>query len=703
MTATASRPRLRLPATPGSFGERPIPEANEPERLSAHRLLSLLALLSLFGIAFSAWGTPVQVPLTGILVATIYGVGLTVGVGIISTQDVRTLRRLDVALCALALVALVGQALTNLYMNPGYGTDEAAFEQAAAVLLLHGHNPYGANLSDALSQYRVPIQYATALLNGGTVSTFGYPSVPILVGSLGVLLTGGTQAVPISDVIVLMITTVGLFFMLPAHRRPVAILACVGLPILFGFAASGVNAIVCMALLSAAAYRWSSVGEAGVLTRTHRLQAVALGLAIATQQLSWFIAPFLLVGIFLLRRDSLGGRTAARLVGRYGTWSAGAFLTVNAPFMIWSFHSWFHSIAAPVTQHAIPYGQGLVDLTLFFHLGGGALQEFQTCAALLYGALLALYVLNFRSLARACFALPLIPFFYSSRSLAEYFMTLVAVLMISIVTVSSESVGLATPPPLPGRRKDKRRLLSALLFAPAAVLLASALTSPSPLALSITDMNTSGQLENIWKIDVRVHNRSNHSLSPHFATNSSGQASTFWNIERGPGSLAPHTTGHYVLLAPNVGSMPSITSALTLEAFTAAPATFSSTRAVTPSPYSASLMPSYEDHVIRASKSVTLTVQLRSPLGADVHKAGARVALGQLIYAQAGLMFAQATINRSPEGETPVYAKTNARGQAIFHVRDHSPQQNPIDFQAWLQPSGGYPFGYSELVSVVWR
>jgi uncharacterized membrane protein len=685
-----------------SFRNSPEAEDQEPEQLGGHRLLSLLALLSLFNIASSVWGAPVQVPVTGVLVAGIFGVGLALGVGIISTQNPRTLARLDMALCGLALLALVGQALTSLYLNPGYGTDEAAFQQAAAVLLLHGHDPYGANLIGALSQYHVPVQYATSLLNGGTVSTFGYPSMSILVGALGVLITGGTQAVPVSDVAVLMITTVALFFMLPAHRRPVAILACVGLPILFGFAASGVSAIVCMALLCAAAYRWSSVGVTGSLTRSNRMQAVALGLAVATQQLAWFIAPFLLVGIFLLRRETLSNRAAARLVARYAAWAAAAFLTVNAPFMIWSFRPWFDSIAAPITQHAVPYGQGLIDLTLFFHLGGGTLQAYRLCAMLLYGALLALYVLNFRRLARACFALPLIPFFYASRSLAEYFVTLVAVLMISIVTVSYESVAHATPIRLPSLLHGKRRLLSLTLFAPAAILLALALTSAPPLTLTVTNMETTGQLESVWKIKVSVHNHSSHPLSPHFATNSIGQASTFWNIVRGPRLLGPHATGLYTLLAPNVGSMPSISSALTLEAFTATPATFSSTSTITPSPYAASLMPSYEDHIVRAGKSVTLTVQLRSPLGADVRTAGVRLALGQLIYDETGLIFAQAKINHSPEGETPVYARTNAKGQAVFHVAA-ARQQDPIDFQAWLQPTDGYPFGYSELVSVVWR
>lgn len=703
MSVTTAKPKGSAFAFPSFSRQPPAADENTPERLGAHRLLSLLALLSLFGIAFSAWGAPVQVPVTGVLVAIIYGAGLVLVVGVMSAQDSRTLGRLDLAVCGLALIALSGQALTNLYMNPGYGTDEAAFQQAAAVLLLHGHDPYGANLIGALSQYRVPIQYATSLLNGRTVSTFGYPSLPILVAALAVLITGGTQAVPVSDVVLLMFTTVAVFFMLPVNRRPVAILTCVGLPILFGFAASGVNAIICMALLSVAAYKWSSVGATGRLTRSNLLSAIALGLAVATQQIAWFIAPFLIVSIFLLRSEELGNRQAAKLTARYCGWVAAAFLTVNVPFIAWSFKAWLSSVAAPVTQHAIPYGQGLIDLTLFFHIGGGDIKAYETSAALLYVALLALFVLNFRTLARACFALPLIPFFYSSRSLAEYFMTPIAVLVVSLITVSPESVSAVSPLHLPSILAGRRRLVSAALFAPAFVLLSLALASPGPLVITVTNMNTTGQLESVWKMSVRVHNRSSLSLQPHFATNSVGQASTFWNILSGPHALAPHATGNYVLYAPNVGSMPSITSALTLEAFTATPETFSSTSAVTPSPYAATLIPGYENGIVAAGKGVTLTVQLRSPLGANVHKAGVRVALGQLIYAQSGLIFGQARINHTPEGQSPVYERTNQLGQAVFDITDSDPQRYPIEFQAWLQAINGYPFGYSELVSVVWR
>ena len=57
-----------------------------------------------------------------------------------------------------------------------------------------------------------------------------------------------------------------------------------------------------------------------------------------------------------------------------------------------------------------------------------------------------------------------------------------------------------------------------------------------------------------------------------------------------------------------------------------------------------------------------------------------------------------------PPGQTPVTARTNAAGIAVFHVSDDKTQGgNPIYFQADVAPVHGYPYGYSEVVSVLWR
>lgn len=95
---------------------------------------------------------------------------------------------------------------------------------------------------------------------------------------------------------------------------------------------------------------------------------------------------------------------------------------------------------------------------------------------------------------------------------------------------------------------------------------------------------------------------------------------------------------------------------------------------------------------------------MRSPYGARVSRRGVRIALGQLIYGQDALIPAQTHINNGNVGQSPVYARTDREGVATFHVRDdQSENGNAVYFQAWIAPANGYPFGYSDIVSVLWR
>ena len=141
-----------------------------------------------------------------------------------------------------------------------------------------------------------------------------------------------------------------------------------------------------------------------------------------------------------------------------------------------------------------------------------------------------------------------------------------------------------------------------------------------------------------------------------------------------------------------------------LQAVSAQPDTLSSSSLYVPEQFSSYISPSYVDTDMPLGTKVRLQVQLRSPYGGLVRKAGVRIALGQLIYGQSALIPAEAQINNMPEGRTPVETKTNQAGVAEFDVRDNSVQGgNPIYFQAYVDPEGGYPYGYSEIVSVLWH
>jgi uncharacterized membrane protein len=661
-----------------------------------HRVSAGFAVLSLFLVAFQAWTTIVQVPITGAIsvVCLASAVGLLIAVLVV---DARHLPRVDLAVLMLGLLAMLGLAISAIYGQPSYNTDEAAFVQYAATLLLHGHNPYGANLAPALNEFRVPVQYATYLLGGGVVHNFGYPSVSLLVAAVFIPLTGGVQSVVISDVVALAATCVVAYVLLPRPWKSLAIVITIGLPTLFDFSVSGVTSILMGLPLVVVACRWPETGRGGRLARSDVVAAICLGLAAATQQLPWFITPFLLVGIWRLRRSDIGTRQARRVVATFAGVGLATFLAVNMPFIIWDPTAWLSGVTAPLTQHAIPYGQGLIDATLFFGAGGGALVDYTLAGVLIYVGLLFCYAAWFNKLGRACFVLPVVALFFTTRSLAEYFLTLIAVWAISLLTTRARDF--AAVPTLWARRFGRSK--AALAFCPALVAAVLAVGTPSPMHLSVLSVTTNGELEGVWKVKVAVTNTSGRTLSPQFEANYVGQATTFFHRIGGPAELAPGAHAVYTIVAPNRGSMPGIVTPFVIVATTASPETLSVSPQFIAQPFSADLEPGYVDQILPRKGAVTFNVYLRSPFGAFVHKEGVRIALGEIIYGQESLILAEGSINGRPEGMTPVTAVTNNQGVATFVVTDPQPQGQPLYFQAWV--AGSFPNGYSQIVPVIWQ
>jgi uncharacterized membrane protein len=564
--------------------EQPASESSVPadpgRALGMHRAISLVAAMGLSWPLVSAWSGIIAVPSAGIAVIALCGGGLWLTCAIATAADGATLERLDLALLALALLVLMAYSAAKLYASSGYGTDEAAFEQGAAQLLVHGHNPYGANLLGTLSAFSVPAKYATYTMSGGMVSTLGYPAFPVLVAAVFVQLTGGGQAVPIADVAALIVATVLVFRALPPGWRGLAVVVCVAYPILTSFALAGMSAIIMMAALVVVASRWTRVGETGALSRADRLSGVALGLALASNQLAWFIAPFLLTGLYLVRRGQLGPRAAVRLSAGYLGWAIGTFAAVNLPFLLWDPGAWLSGVLAPLTQHAIPYGQGIVGLTLFMRIGGGALEALTYAAGCVYVALLVLYAVHFRRLARACFVLPTVALFLSPRSLSGYWMMLIAVILVSVVTSDDAALRGAWQLGQGARRSWLRRpprIAVAALFAPAVACLAVAFGTPQPLSMTVLSARSDTTFERVKEITVAVGNRTDGALRPHFATNAAGQATAFWAITSGPPVLAPHASASYRITAPDLEAMQPNGTSFLVVAVSDTPRTISST------------------------------------------------------------------------------------------------------------------------------
>ncbi len=694
-----------------------LPLDPEVTKQSPHRAVLLVASLGLFGPALTAWSSIVQLPAVGIIATVGCAAIMLLALGAMVCRSRANLKRLDTGVLLLALSLLGAWAAATLYFYPAYGTDEAAFIQYSAQLLLHGHDPYKANLLPALTQFRVPIQFATYKLNGTIASNLAYPAASFLLLVPVDLVTHGVQAIIIENVLFLAAELVLLFLFLPTAYRALSVVTVLGLSFLFDYTIGGDIVTLAVPFLLVVAHHWTDTGRQGRLGRAGATRAVCLGIAASICQFPWFIVPFILLGLWRCRSAELGSKRAARLLFRFVAVAAVPFVVLNGPFIAWDARAWLSGILSPLLQHAIPFGQGLIDASAFFGVGGGNLAYYTDAGVAIMVLLLVLYAEHFGRLWRAAFTLPSLVFFFTTRSLSEYFIMAVATWLVAAMAGGPESSEIGALDAgyfgsigshFPKNRgsvtsKILRGTVPGLPALAAVTCIALALTSLGPLRITIKSVNSNGQFQSIWRIRAEVRNHSNRPVQPHFATDASGYMTTFWNVVTGPETLGPGREAIYTLVAPNVGSMPGVTQPFVLQAVTASPESISSSALFTPQRFDCYISPSYVDSLLPLGGSVSLTVQLRSPYGAAVHSRGVPVALAQVIYGQNDLIAGEAEINGAPEGQSPVIALTNAEGTASFRIWDSSIQGgNPLYFQAYVNPARGYPYGYSEIVSVQW-
>ncbi len=141
--------------------------------------------------------------------------------------------------------------------------------------------------------------------------------------------------------------------------------------------------------------------------------AVFLGLAIATKQPSWLIAPFYAIMIWrhydfkeAVRRLSIAGVVA---------------LAINLPFILWDPHAWLAGVLAPVADPMFPLGDGLISLSFasilpFFPSWVYDILEFSTMIACLVW-----YWRLSKQRPEAALVFAFMPLFFAWRSLPSYF------------------------------------------------------------------------------------------------------------------------------------------------------------------------------------------------------------------------------------------------------------------------------------------
>jgi hypothetical protein len=364
-------------------------------------------------------------------------------------------------------------------------------------------------------------------------------------------------------------------------------------------------------------------------------------------------------------------------------------------------------VFGPVITPTVPSGQGIIALPLYLHVGGGSLMLFTVLSGLSMLATLVAFAAFYPRSRPLAVLLAVVPLLLATRSYGSYLFGLVPPALVGAVSTMQGPVSWAPPPrhALRVRLWHRRPSVSALTAGGLGLATLSvavvALLLPSPLALSIQSVSTTGQLATVAQVTVSVHNRTGSTVRPHFTLNSGDTITTFWLEGTGPSELRPHQSATYTLLAPNFPAQPPITGGFQVVAFTTSPSSVSHSGSYLPTSNHLALTPDAVNSIIPIGQQVTLQAQLLDSLNRAVHRAGVPVYLGQIVYAQAGLQYGEAIINGGQAGQTPVQALTNNSGVAIFTITGTQVSSDPVYFEANLVRQGRfYPYGYSQIVPI---
>lgn len=475
------------------------------------------------------------------------------------------------AFVAVMLSVLFPQAIA-IHTRASYTTDSAAFDQASARLLLHGHNPYTASLSTVGHLWSVPQRFWTYTVDGGHVVHASYPAGSFLLYVPAMALGLNHMVVDWVDLVAWMACIALFFVLLPASLRWLSGLLALT-PIFIGLFSSGGTDAAFLPFLVLAVWRWDRYSVPGTgLARW--IGPFALGVACAIKQTPWFCVPMLATGIALEARMS--GRSAMRPALRYLGIVAGVFLVVNLPFVVWQPSAWLHGSLLPLVGGLIADGQGLVTLATHGLTGGANLTLLGVVAALGYLAVLSAWVAWYPGLKRVWLLMLPLVFFVAPRSLASYLVDLVPAAVVAAVTVHSAPH--ISRPAVPVIEKGMRPVPARAMAGAFSILLAGMLVisalalSSHPLSIKVDGVQTAKAGRRIAAVTVTVRNLTGSTQRPHFLVNPGDGEAGFWSPSGGRDLvLAPHATETVVIHAPVATTSPQRGANWLVEAYTSSP------------------------------------------------------------------------------------------------------------------------------------
>ena len=507
-----------------------------------HRALALLATISLFIGTRTNWTQALTTkPAVMVVLSICYLFILLAAVLVLVVRTQRALIVVEALVLATACAMVIGAVV--IHHKP---SDEGTLVAQAAQTMLHGDPIYGVAWPQMFVDQQIPI---TKMMDGGADYTFGYPPLAVIATAPALPIFGFPAASSVVNTLILLLGAIMMWILLPIGWRSGATAVMLGFPFLPSYARLGYPAVIAMVLLIPVVVRWPRIGATGRLRRTDVLKAICLGAACATQQLAWFVTPFLLIGLYALRRgDQRTGRPLG-LVGAFTGIAAATWLVIDLPFIIRDAPAWAAGVLLVLTQHAIPHGQGLIDVSFYITDGSGALNYYSYAALLLGVGLLLASVFWVRRLGPALTVIPWFVFYLSVRSQDGYFLLMTPLWLAAAATAPPSAFRNAWQPGLDMSARLRlsasrggrwflgppgRAALGVLLLAPALACATIAVVTEEPLEMAIVATTAHGAHDQgLWRMDVNVQNLAGIALTPHF-TISTGQSITpFWTATGG--------------------------------------------------------------------------------------------------------------------------------------------------------------------------
>jgi uncharacterized membrane protein len=436
-------------------------------------------------------------------------------------------------LLTLILVTLAKAHLIAANFAPMYysRTDNEMIAEYAVEALRAGENPYTWNFSDMLRVFRDRGNRITHFLDGSMQNRVTYPIFPTL------LLLGfdsvGLGEVRVVSAIFLVLLLILMFYGTPEPWRPLTLL-----PIFI------LNEFMPLSLIGAQDVIWA-VPLVGVILAWRRpwLAALLFGLAVSFRQQPWFAAPFLL--IVLWHEGGALRQRLTRIVHFFGI-AALVFLLPNIPFIAADPQAWLLGALEPAYARFNVMSQGAGALA---HYGLVALpREYHTLLQYAFlGAAALFHWRHPRLVGQAFWIFPAVFFWLYYRGLGNYWFYWLPVVTIAVVRWL---------PHLPDAAfiDERARLrMTARLLAPLMALLllvgvGYALQPPAVRLSIVRAERTDSATPSIYQLEMRVHNASDHPLTPRFAVQFDQPTMTYaWRILAGPDFLPPGMAGRYII------------------------------------------------------------------------------------------------------------------------------------------------------------